>query len=264
MNCNIDIRSKIEKLVDDIIVDMDNQPIFYDGSLNKTNKRDSQGYTIWKKNTIYVTFRGTKDLNDIIDVIDIRPKKLMKDITMHTGFAEQFFSIEPSITEDMKKIIAEYPIERIIFCGHSMGGSIATIAAAYYASLFDDIHITCHTFGSPSVGNESFVNWFKGGVDESTRLEIEEDIVPRIPINKDFKHVPNGVKLKRNGNVDNRFEVQYTTYADLISKLIRKDDFAHITINHSCEKYIERLLSINYVRKLPNIEKETLPDIINE
>lgn len=248
MSCNMEIRQKIEKVVDDIIADMHNQPIFYDGSSNKTKKRDSQGFVIWKKNTIYVSFRGTKDVGDIVDVIDIRPKRLLRDIIVHTGFAEQFFSIEHVISDDIRKIIKEYPIERIVFTGHSMGGAIACIAAAYYSNMFKNIHITCHTFGSPPTGNAAFVKWFNNGVDESTRLEIEEDIVPLIPINKDFKHVPGGVKLKKDGDIEHAYEVMFTSYADILSRVIRKDDFQEVSANHSCERYIERLLAIKYVR----------------
>lgn len=249
MSCNTDIKTRIENVVDTIIDNMDMRPIFYNGFTNIKNKRDAQGYMLWKSNTIYISFRGTSDICDIIDVVDIRPKRLMKDIAVHNGFAEQFFSLEPKITNDIKEIISSFPIERIIFTGHSMGGSIATIAAAYYASMFTKMYITCHTFGTPATGNQSFVDWFKDGVDESTRLEIEEDLVPLIPINKQFHHIPDGVRLKENGDVDNSYEVTYTTYADIISKLLRKSDLHALTVNHSCEKYLERLLSIKYVKK---------------
>jgi hypothetical protein len=47
----------------------------------------------------------------------------------------------------------------IIVTGHSQGGAIATIATLYIQNYDDtDYNIYTYTFGSPSVGNEEFVN----------------------------------------------------------------------------------------------------------
>ena len=251
LSCNKDIRNRMEKLVNSVVDDMqDAQPIFYDGLLNDNNKHDSQGYLIWKNNTIYVSFRGTNDLHDIFDVINIKPKKIFKDAYVHTGFADQFMSIEHNITNDIKSIAKNYPIERLVFTGHSMGGSIASIAAAYYGSLFDNLYITCHTFGTPFTGNDGFIKWFTNMVDECTRLELEHDIVPVIPINKSFHHIPNGVKLKEDGIIDNCYDVVPVSYFEILSKLCknRQEEINNILFHHSCEQYTEKLLSIKHVR----------------
>ena len=166
ISCNKDIRGRMDKLVTSIVDDMKNsQPIFYDGNHNEENKRDSQGYLLWKNNTIYVSFRGTYNFNDIYDVINIRPKKFIKNAYVHTGFAEQFMSIEHKITNDIKSISKSFPIERLVFTGHSMGGSIAAIASAYYGTLFDNLYITGQLFGTPLTGNTEFVKWFTNSVD---------------------------------------------------------------------------------------------------
>ncbi len=269
MSCNQDIRNRMEKLVNSVVDDMQNaQPIFYDGLLNDTNKHDSQGYLIWKNNTIYLSFRGTNDLHDIFDVINIKPKKIIKDAYVHSGFAEQFLSIEQNITNDIKNIAKNYPIERLVFTGHSMGGSIASIAASYYGSLFDNLYITCHTFGTPLTGNDGFIKWFTNSVDECTRLELEHDIVPLIPINKEFKHIPNGVRLKEGGLIENCYDVIPLSYFNILYKLCknRHDEIDHILFNHSCEQYTENLLSIKHVRSndsLARLNSQTTIDMIN-
>lgn len=251
MSCNRDIRNRMEKLVNSVVDDMqDATPIFYDGLQNDKNKHDSQGYLLWKNNTIYLSFRGTNDLHDIFDVINVKPKKLMKNAYVHSGFAEQFMSIEHKITQDIKSIASSYPIERLVFTGHSMGGSIASIASVYYGHVFDNLYITCHTFGTPFTGNNEFIKLFTTNVDECTRLELEHDIVPLIPINKDFKHIPNGVKLKEGGIIDNCYDVIPLSYFDIISKLCKKrqEEINNILFQHSCEQYTENLLSIKHVR----------------
>ena len=250
MTCNLDIQNKINTVVDTIIDDMYTEPIFYDGYINKNNKRDAQAYLLYKSNTIYISFRGTNNIGDIIDVIDFRPRTIMKDIVVHNGFYEQFFSIESQITNDIKNIIKLHNIERIIFTGHSLGACVASIAAAYYASMFKDLYITCHTFAMLRTGNDKFVDWFKSGVDECTRIEIQEDIVPLLYINKDFVHIPNGVKLKRSGSVDDKlYESDELGCVDILTTLLKKNELKGITQYHSMEIHIERLLSIKQIRK---------------
>ncbi len=209
---------KIDPILNTII----DEPIFYDGNNNNIKKRDSQGYAIWKENTIYFSFRGTSEVKDITDVVDIRSKNLGNNIIVHTGFYEQFMAIENQITQDCTNLLNSYPIERIIFAGHSMGGSIATIASLFYARKFNDKHVTCHTFGTPKTGNIGFVEAFKEYVDESKRVEVEEDIIPTLPINKIFLHVPDRILIKsKNTNIFNKIK--------------------NIAVNHSCENYIAGL-----------------------
>lgn len=216
------INSVIQHKIDPILNTIIDTPIFYDGNNNKNKQRDSQGYAIWKENTVYFSFRGTSEMKDITDVIDIRGKNLGNNIIVHTGFYEQFMAIENEITLDCINLFESYPIERIIFAGHSMGGSIATIASLFYARKFNNKHVTCHTFGSPKTGNIGFVEAFKQHVEESKRVEVEEDIVPSLPMTVLFKHVPDRILLKAKDK-------------NLFNKIKKAAD------NHSCENYIERL-----------------------
>jgi hypothetical protein len=215
--------TRVKNKIDSILQTVYDKPIFYDGNSNIEKKRDSQGYAIWKDNTVYFSFRGTRDITDITDVIDIRSKDLGNNIIVHTGFYEQFMAIENQITQDTINLINSYPIERLIFAGHSMGGSIATIASLFYARKFNDKHITCHTFGSPRTGNKTFADSFIELVDESRRVEVEEDIIPMLPINKRFIHVPNRILIRGDSNMDLFTKIKY------------------VAENHSCENYIEKL-----------------------
>jgi triacylglycerol lipase len=55
------------------------------------------------------------------------------------------------------------------YIGHSLGGALATLAAAYFGSLYPDVRHVCITFGAPRVGNAVFISEFKKHVDESVR-----------------------------------------------------------------------------------------------
>lgn len=236
MNCNLNIRTKVDVTVNQIVDDMRAQPFFY----------DELGFMIWKSNTLYITFRGTKDPKDITKIVNIRPRQFIKDVYLHAGFLDLFLSIEPQLTANIRDIVNSYPIERLVFSGHSMGGSIATLAAAYYGSIFEHIFMTCHTFGSPVIGNLGFVQWYSDHVDESTRLEIEEDLVPLIPVNLNFHHVPHGAKLKKNEQVEYDYPDTFTNYTEIITRLFNTQS---IYVNHSCEKYLERLIALKQIRR---------------
>jgi hypothetical protein len=222
-------------------------PIFYDGLKSNKNKRDAQGYIIWDKETIYVSYRGTCDPMDILDNIDIRQKTLFKNIKVHSGFYEQFDSIEPFITSDIKNISKEYPsIKQLVFTGHSLGGSVTSIASPYYGQMFKDrFKIVSHTLGSAPCGNIDFVNWFNSNVDENVRLETEGDIVPYIQIHDDFYHVPNGILIKKDGTLVDQYEIKPYNYFKLASMLINKKTWEQINLDHSCEAYISRLFALD-------------------
>jgi hypothetical protein len=245
---NDDIRVKVDKLITDVIADMHRPPTFYDGMLNVINARDAQGFMLWKKNTIYVTFRGLHDTYDIIDALNLRPKSFKRDMKVHAGFLDQFFAIEPQLSADIADIMKYYPIERLVFAGHSMAGAMAAIAAVHYGNMYKTKHITCHTLGTPMFGNMSFVEHFAEIVDECIRLELEEDIVPTLPINNRFVHLPNGVKLKADGTIENHYHDKLLTYAEVVNRFL-KHKYSSFERDHTCERYIERLMSLNHVRK---------------
>jgi hypothetical protein len=238
--CNIVIQNEVQTMVNNI----HNKPIFYDG-LNTKYKRDSQGYCVWDTENIYITYRGTADLKDIYDNIDIRHEKLHENIRIHKGFYNQFMSIEEKITNDIKHISNEYPIKNIIFAGHSMGGSLATISSPFYGAMFKNkFKIISHTLGCPTVGNIDFINWFSSNVDENVRIECEGDVVPYIRIHDHFYHVPNGLRMNKDGTLSDEYTIKPYNYSTLFSMIINKDKWNKINIDHSCENYVSQLFSL--------------------
>lgn len=229
------LREKVKKITCD--------PIFYDG---KSNRRDAQGFIVWDPHTIYVSYRGTLEPWDVLDNIDIRHKSLQNNIKVHRGFFEQFESIEEAITRDIKRISREYPIDNLVFTGHSLGGSVATISSPFYGQLFRrKFKITTQTLGSAPCGNAEFINWFVSNVDENVRLETEGDIVPYVPIHDKFYHVPNGMLLKCDGTLEDRYEIKPYDYFTLLCMIFKKEQWLKIYEDHSCENYIQRLFALD-------------------
>ena len=111
------------------------------------------------------------------------------------------------------------------------------------------MYTTCHTFGSPITGNDAFVDWFRVVVDECSRIEIEDDIVPLVPINKNFQHIPNGIFLGKNGNIQCG-PIHTNANINILAKCIMSK-YDDIMYNHSCEQYVERILSLDHIKKEP-------------
>lgn len=47
---------------------------------------------------------------------------------------------------------------RVLCCGHSLGGALATLASAWASYEYPDADVRCVTLGSPRVGNPAFVD----------------------------------------------------------------------------------------------------------
>jgi predicted lipase len=238
--CNSDIQKDVLNRIDKI----QHKPLFYDGSSNST--RDAQGYIIWDDKRLFVTYRGTCCTKDILDNIDIRRKKIFKNIIVHQGYYEQFMSIEEDITRDIKLISDNFNIQELVFGGHSLASAISNISSPYYGQMFKNrFKITSHTCGGAAVGNIDFINWFCSNVDENIRIETEGDIVPYIPFHNDFYHVPNGIKISKTGEMQTQYEIKPYSYLKLLSILLNKQKWHEIYEDHSCENYISSLFAIH-------------------
>ena len=147
---------------------------------------DGNAY-IWKKeNKMYVAFRGTSSRMDILIDLDFTMFHWKEDIFVHSGFIDQFLSLNLNISMEITK-----DIEEIHFCGHSLGAGLATLASAYYAEKHPNIKVICMTFGSPKVGNDGFVKWFEKNITKSIRMCNCGDPVTMLPFWYGWNHVKN-------------------------------------------------------------------------
>jgi len=151
----------------------------------KISNQYTYAYMWYVNNIIYISFRGTNNVGDIIadsKIIfkhfnDIYKTKVESEISksdackveteatskVHTGFLEQFIAVEKLISNDIDKILKlnNNNIDTIIFTGHSLGGAVSTIASLFYNIKYENkIKIKNITFGSPKVGNEIFTNLY--------------------------------------------------------------------------------------------------------
>jgi len=150
----------------------------------------AHAYT-WKtgvKSTV-IAFRGSHDITDICSYLNAYTKPFSfcdRQMNVHHCIHDMFMSIEPRITERL------HVRQHVTFCGHSLGGAIAMFASAYYAHMSNrNMTISCHTFGTPKVGNSNFLEWFTEYVPDYVNVQNKYDIVTYYPFNnKDYTDVP--------------------------------------------------------------------------
>lgn len=134
-------------------------------------------------------FCGTNEKKDWLTNLDIAKVPSIRDMGMiHRGFTHAYEAIR-------EYLLCEYSSpNQIIFTGHSLGGALATVAAAD-AGLFG----TVYTFGQPRVGDKQFALQYKLNTAHHTRVVHNNDIVTRVPSVWRFKHVGTELYADRNG-----------------------------------------------------------------
>jgi len=117
-------------------------------------------FDIPSRSQIIVVFRGNDDQQ-------CKPIKKPRQSTVedfHSGykvpvlsaFKEAYFELEPMFSAIVDKLTDANPFAQVVFCGHSFGGALATMASIRYACNRSMMRVAVHAFGSPRVGALGF------------------------------------------------------------------------------------------------------------
>jgi predicted lipase len=97
----------------------------------------------------------------------------------------------PSVVSALAKLSFPRPVSSMTICGHSLGGSLATLLALDVAANSAITTPAVYTFGSPRTGDSLFARTFDQVVTNSFRIANRVDIVPTLPPPVDYDHVLN-------------------------------------------------------------------------
>ncbi|CAK0771966.1 hypothetical protein CVIRNUC_003915 [Coccomyxa viridis] len=179
--------------------------------LDDKGKTDTQVHVSWiESGTAVFSFRGTESTQDGLQDLKLIRRNIdflarsCPGAKAHTGFLQQFAAViddeKPHL--HLGKALAELSggrqPNRVICTGHSLGGALATLGAAWSAIEYPDADVRCITFGSPRVANRKFKKAFHGLVGTSLRLAYGGDPVPNFPSYR-YDHVGCSLHVKKCG-----------------------------------------------------------------
>jgi len=109
---------------------------------------------------------------------------------VHWGFMEGYRSLRDQVRQAAAFYRKRLPKKPFLVLGHSLGGAIATLAAADLRVENSTNPIELWTFGSPRLGNTRFAEFVDRSTTGSWRIVNRRDPVPHLPMNfLGFEHV---------------------------------------------------------------------------
>lgn len=149
----------------------DNGIMFFDTKL-------AAGFLVELQGVLFVIFKGSSTIKDWVN--NLRIGVVPTDVGfIHAGFYDSF----QSIATDLHPTIAAHLDrgQKLVIAGHSRGGAIATLFAAYVCYMGSPVHAVI-TFGSPKIGDQTFVDWCETNMKcIKLRFVNGADIVPLFP-----------------------------------------------------------------------------------
>jgi triacylglycerol lipase len=140
--------------------------------------------------SVVVAFRGTEptELKDVIADLNLFPTKGETQGMVHRGFAKAL----DNIWNDVERVLDETYTKGdvVYFTGHSLGGALATVAAArskYIGQVY--------TFGQPRVGTKKYCQSVKS---KFYRHVHGADIVPSVPFGLMYTHMGEYINVEMN------------------------------------------------------------------
>ncbi len=184
----------------------------------------------------------------------------IKGVYVHNGFYEQLLPVRQLILDFLSTNATINPFDKIVVCGHSLGGGLATITAPIIAKYFNanksstDTNykqIYMHSIASPRCGNTGFNKYYNSLNISQWRIYNEDDIVPNaanIGIYASrfyfsyYYHVNgNTLKLNNDGTVTIETNDKNSGYWGKV--LRRKESVTKGVASHSSILYIDRIIA---------------------
>ena len=134
---------------------------------------------------VVLAFRGAQSAPNWIQNMnfDHAPSDLCDDCEVHDGFWEMWKGVRNKLFEDVDQALGKNPGYRFVVTGHSLGGALATLAAASFRKR--DKHFAEFTelfsYAAPRVGTGATADFLTMQSNKSYRITSGHDYVPRLP-----------------------------------------------------------------------------------
>ncbi|GMR30566.1 hypothetical protein PMAYCL1PPCAC_00761 [Pristionchus mayeri] len=153
-------------------------------------KKDAcSGFTFFDetRKVIGMSFRGTSDTTQLI--MEITDTLFDSKVDFQDGgqtskyFNDAFMDVwNGGLGGDFQSLVAKYPTYTVWVTGHSLGGALASMAAAHISAnnIVSKSKIVLYTFGQPRTGDQKYADVHDNLV-TSFRVTHQKDIVAHIP-----------------------------------------------------------------------------------
>ena len=227
-----------ETMISTLADQIEGFPIFIPGEV----EYDTQAY-VWlsrTNRTLTLAFPGTQSATDVIHDMDFRMvpiDDLHPGVLLHSGFKGKLLSIRDDIYEILSTHHDHY--DKIVYTGHSLGGALATVAAAIMGEVIPDKAHECITFGSPRVGNQEFANWFSSSITRGLRVVNERDPIIVVPFEQIYVHVSYAIAFTRELEI---IKVPDPIHGRLWNAMEDFESTNHMFVDHEIGTYRERII----------------------
>jgi triacylglycerol lipase len=159
---------------------------------------ETQCFVAAGANAVVIAFRGTESLGDWLGNLNASwtTRSYGK---VHRGFLAAFQVVEAQLQSALSPLGGR----PVLLTGHSLGGALATVAAAEWQG---QVPLTAiYTYGQPAVGKgafPSFVDQHYAG--KFFRFVNDDDIVTRVP--PTYRHVGRLFHFDEDGDLKNQLE----------------------------------------------------------
>lgn len=164
-----------------------------------------------------IVFRGTESLGDWLSNLDVL-STIKKYGVVHKGFYNGFADVKQILKQELDRLSPN----RILLTGHSLGGALATVAAAEWSESYQVTGV--YTFGQPAVGKGKFSTFFSTHYeDKFFKFVNNDDIVPRVP--PSYQHVGKLFRFGAQGELRSQTEAMTSKTDNIEAKMMSEAEF---------------------------------------
>ncbi|WP_339409149.1 lipase family protein [Pseudomonas sp. EA_35y_Pfl2_R5] len=138
---------------------------------------EAQAFITHDDRMVLIVARGTQEIADWVrDVNATQVPNEAGEGQAHHGFHESFKAVRDFVVPYLE--FARTNNQKIVVCGHSLGGAIALLMAEWIRNNWSE-DVLLYTYGSPRAGDEAFVK----GASALThhRIVNHNDLIPTVP-----------------------------------------------------------------------------------